>query len=225
MAINTRVVKNKSHPDGSRSGRKGTVYDVILKFKVGNAYEYYTKKGFLTRNEAKKHEVEIKAKYANRIYSSVAVRNGKQLFGEYLHEWLEIYKVNLRPSTYHSYKSIINIHLIPHMGNVPLNQLTPNMFDTLFEKMRSNRLSYNTLRNVQRVSSVSLESARKYGKIERNPARDKLTKFSKDEVKPDPYTIEQMQQLLMHAEGTEYEMPVILAGLYGMRLGEVLALR
>ncbi|MDL2288881.1 tyrosine-type recombinase/integrase [Oscillospiraceae bacterium OttesenSCG-928-F05] len=78
---------------------------------------------------------------------------------------------------------------------------------------------------MQRVSSVALESARKYGKIDRNPARDKLTKFSKDEVKPPPYTVEEMQKLLMHAEGTEYEMPVVLAGLYGLRLGEVLGLR
>ncbi len=61
--------------------------------------------------------------------------------------------------------------------------------------------------------------------IETNAARDTLTKFGKGDKTPDPYTPEQVRALLERVAGTEWEMPVVLGGLYGMRRSEVLGLR
>jgi integrase len=73
--------------------------------------------------------------------------------------------------------------------------------------------------------SVALGHARKYRYIESNPARDTLTKFGKNDKTPDPYTPEQVAALMRRVAGTEWEMPVILGGLYGMRRSEILGLR
>jgi integrase len=52
-----------------------------------------------------------------------------------------------------------------------------------------------------------------------------LTKFGQQGKTPDPYTIQQMQQLMGHVSGTEWELPVMLGGMYGLRLSEILGLR
>ena len=70
-----------------------------------------------------------------------------------------------------------------------------------------------------------MEAARKYGYIEGNPARDILTKIGKDGKTPDPYTVEQMQGLMSKCVGTEWEMIIVLSGMYGLRRNEVLGLR
>lgn len=69
-----------------------------------------------------------------------------------------------------------------------------------------------------------MEHARKYRYIETNPARDVITKFGKQGKTPDPYTIEQMQNFMAHILGTKWEMPVVLAGMYGLRISEILGL-
>ena len=208
------------------TGRTGTVYDVDIKYKTPDGYKHYTKKGFTTKKEAQQHEAEMKVKLSNPAYSPVQGAQSKQTLKEYLAEWLEQYgKVNLRPSTHASYKSIIDIHVNPNIGHLQLREITPSTLDSLYKKMYEKGLSQCTVRNTNRVMSVALEGARKYRYIEFNAARDVLTKFGQQGKTPDPYTIQQMQQLMGHVSGTEWEFPVMLAGMYGLRMSEVLGLR
>ena len=95
----------------------------------------------------------------------------------------------------------------------------------LFQKLFDKGLSNSSVRYTQRILSVAFEHARKYRYVESNPARDIITKFGKAGKTPDPYTIEQMQEFMSHIVGTEWEMPVVLAGMYGLRISEILGLR
>jgi len=99
------------------------------------------------------------------------------------------------------------------------------MLDNMFQQLFDKGFSQSTVRYAQRILSVAMEAARKYHYIETNPARDIITKFGKQGKTPDPYTIEQVQQFMGKVAGTEWEMPVILAGLYGLRMSEVIGLR
>lgn len=160
------------------------------------------------------------------VTTGIIASHGKQTVKEYLEEWVENHgKANLRPSTFSSYKSHIRNHIVPYVGHVQLNQLTPAMLDNMFQQLFDKGLSNSTVRYAQRILSVSMEHARKYHYIEYNPARDVITKFGKQGKTPDPYTIEQMQQFMSKVIGTEWEMPVMLAGMYGLRISEILGLR
>ena len=86
-------------------------------------------------------------------------------------------------------------------------------------------LKPSTAAGAKRVLSVALSHARKYRYIETNAAKDTLTKFGKSDKTPDPYTPEQVKALMQRVEGTVWEMPDILGGLYGMRRSEILGLR
>ena len=226
MSVSTRQVKNKRDSEGALTGRAGNVYDVYIKYKTPDGYKSYVKKGFTTKKEAQQHEAEMKTKLSNPTYSPIQGSQGKKSVKEYMAEWLEQYgTVNLRPSTYESYKGIINNHISPNIGHVQLREVSPAMLDDIFKKMFEKGLSQCSVRNTHRVLSVALEGARKYRYIEHNPARDVLTKFGKQGKTPDPYTVPQMQQLMGHVSGTEWELPVMLGGMYGLRMSEILGLR
>ena len=224
MAVSSRKVQNKRDSNGVLTGKAGTVYDVNIKYTGQDGKKKsYAKKGFATKKEATQHEAEMKAKLANPIYSPVVASQGKQTVKEYLEEWVENHgKANLRPSTFAGYKSHIRNHIVPYIGHVQLNQLTPAMLDNMFQQLFDKGLSNSTVRYAPRILSVSMEHARKYRYIEHNPARDIITKFGKQAKTPDPYTVEQM---LSNVIGTEWEMPVVLAGMYGLRMSEIIGLR
>ena len=102
---------------------------------------------------------------------------------------------------------------------------TPAMVDKMFQQIIDKGLKPSTAAGAKRVLSVALSHARKYRYIETNAAKDTLTKFGKSDKTPDPYTPEQVKALMQRVEGTVWEMPVILGGLYGMRRSEILGLR
>lgn len=226
MAVMARQIKNKRDADGMLTGRAGTVYDVNIKYKVGTDWKQYSKKGFTTKKEAQQHEAEMKVKLSTPAYAPVAANQSKQTLQEYLETWVEQHgKANLRPSTFDSYKGYIRNHIVPAIGHVQLRAVTPAMLDDMFQKMFDKGLSNSSVRYAQRILSVAFEGARKYHYIEHNPAKDIITKFGKGGKTPDPYTIPQVQQLMSNVIGTDWEMPVMLAGMYGMRISEVLGLR
>lgn len=226
MSITSRQVKNKKNADGVATGRSGTVYDVSIKYKTGEGYKTYNKRGFTTKQEATQHEAEMKIKLNSPTYMPMDAANSKQTVKEYLETWVEAHgKANLRPSTLAGYRGYIKNHIVPNLGHIQLKQLTPAMIDDMFQKLYDKGLSHSSVRYTQRILSVALEHARKYRYIDTNPARDIITKFGKQGKTPDPYTIPQMQQLISYTTGTFWEMPVMLGGLYGLRLSEILGLR
>lgn len=226
MGIQPRQAKNKRDAAGNLTGKAGTVYDVNIKYTAPDGKKTYTKRGFTTKKEAVQHEAEMKVKLHNPTYTPISAAQGKQTVKEYLSEWVENHgKANLRPSTFSGYKSHINNHILPYVGHVQLNQLSPAMLDKMFQQLFAKGLSQSTVRYAQRILSVSMEHARKYRYIETNPARDIITKFGKAGKTPDPYTIEQMQQFMSKIIGTEWEMPIVLAGMYGLRMSEIIGLR
>ena len=106
-----------------------------------------------------------------------------------------------------------------------IRNVTPGILDNLFQKLQAEGLSSNTVRYTQRILSVAFDYARKYHYIETNPARDTITKFGKAGKTPDPYTVQQMSQMMSIAAGTIWELVVALGGLYGLRISEALGLR
>lgn len=226
MAVTPRQVKNKRDSNGILTGRPGTVYDVNIKYVDANGQrKTYAKRGFPTKRAATLFEAEKKIELATPTYVSSTAAQGKMRLSEYLPEWLESHKANIRPKTYNGYRCNIYHHIIPTLGQIRLNQLSPQHIDKLLAKMDQDGLSMNTIRYCQRTLSVALSHAQKYGYIRDNPTKNITYKLRKEEHVDPPYTIEQIQQLLLHVTCTDWEMFVILGGLYGLRLGEVLGLK
>lgn len=227
MAIRERKVKNKRNSQGILTGRPGIVYDVNVKVYENGKQKSIAKRGFATRREAELYEAQIKLELQTGSAAMVGYGpESKQKLKEYLPKWYESYHHNLAKSTRYSYWSGINIHLIPMLGEVPLNKLTPQMIDDMIAQLREKGLAENSVRYCHRILSSALSSAVKYGYISNNPAKNIMTRFSKNAgCKYDKYTVEQVQQLLAFVHGNVLETVVLLAVLFGLRLSEALGLR
>lgn len=227
MAIRERKVKNKRNSQGILTGRPGIVYDVNVKVYENGRQKSIAKRGFATRREAELYEAQIKLELQTGSAAMVGYGpESKQKLKEYLPKWYESYHHNLAKSTRYSYWSGINIHLIPMLGEVSLNKLTPQMIDDMIAQLREKGLAENSVRYCHRILSSALSSAVKYGYIPNNPAKNIMTRFSKNAGrKYDKYTVEQVQQLLAFVHGNALETVVLLAVLFGLRLSEALGLR
>lgn len=227
MAIRERQVKNKRNSQGILTGKPGKVFDVNVKTYENGKQKSIAKRGFATRREAELYEAQLRLDLQVGSTALSAYRpEGKQKLKDYLPQWYDSYRNNLAKSTRYSYWSDINCYLIPMLGEVPLNKLTPKMIDDMIAELFAKGLAVNSVRYCQRVLSSALTTAVKYGYISSNPAKKIATRFRKDAgVKYDKYTVEQVQQLLAFVHGNVLETAVLLSVLFGMRLSETLGLR
>lgn len=171
MAISSREVKNVRDSNGIRTGKSGIVYDVDIKINTPRGYERYTKKGFLTKEEAVIHENQERIKRKNPSYSPDVPelnQKGEMIVREYMTEWLARHKKikKLQESTHSSYRCIINTHINPQIGNYQIRTITKEMLEDLFENMFEKKRSSQTVKNTRWVLSATFESARKNKIIE-----------------------------------------------------------
>lgn len=225
MSVTLRQVKNKRDSNGKLTGKAGTVYDVNVKYRTPYGYKAHVKRGFATRNQAELYEAEMKAKLSNPFKSPITVVHPRMTTHEFLDFWMERHGKDLRPATYLSYSNQIKNHILPHIGHVYLTDITPEMLDGLFRRLFDGGLSSGSVVIVRNLLSVAMETARKYHYIDQNPVHDTITKFMQNVQTPEPYTIRQVHDLLKSVLGTQYEMLISLASMYGLRLGECIGMR
>jgi len=63
-------------------------------------------------------------------------------FGEWLDKWLAGYKKGqLKPATYQGYEILINVHIKPALGKIPLAKLQAHMLQSFYnEKLENGRV-------------------------------------------------------------------------------------
>lgn len=223
MSIHSRKVRNKKNPLGGRTGREGTVYDVSRKYKEDGVWKTYTKGGFLTREEADAHDAEMARNFADPEY--VHCKEGKQPLADYLNNWLEyVVRVRNRERTYGQYRSYVTAHIIPNLGEIPLNQLTSAKIDDVYAGLLEEGLSDATVHGVRTVLSSALTHAKRKGYVNRNPASDSAIPLVRNPTEFRTLSCDELGSLLDDVP-LVWEVILTLTGIYGMRISEVLGLR
>jgi len=181
-----------------------------------------------TKKDAEKRLGELIHQFDNGIF----IRPGKTTLSEYLQRWIKEYAwPNLSPRTAEGYEHIINRHLVPALGGIPLTQIKPEHLQKYYsEKLSNGRcdgnggLSARTVRHHHVTLHTALESAVKWGLLVRNPA-DAVTppRYQRREM----HTLDEngIHKLLEAAKCTPYYALYYMALYTGMRRSELLALR
>lgn len=147
-----------------------------------------------------------------------------------LSDWLEywmdtIIRPNRAETTVYAYQQIIDNHLDPALGSIPLLKLTPKDIQQYYTTVqRENGLSSNTMRRHHDLLSSALRSAVRQEMIPVSPMnrvepprpRPKETSF---------YDNLELKQLYQLIQGKPLELPVKLAGSLGMRREEICGLK
>ena len=96
----------------------------------------------IIKNVLGKTQAECKAKLKKAIEESQALDVGRAdeyTVAAWLRTWFELYaKPHIRPSTMNYYHRNIEQHIIPAIGDIPLNKLTTRDLQKLYNDLQSN---------------------------------------------------------------------------------------
>lgn len=155
------------------------------------------------------------------------VRDAGRLWtvGEWLTYWVEnIAAPAVRENTLSGYRVAVNTHLIPGVGAHRMDRLEPEHLERLYVKMMKSGSAAGTAHQAHRTIRTALGEAERRGRITRNPAKlAKAPRLSEHEI--EPYSIEDVQSLLLAAERGRNRARWAIALALGLRQGEVLGLR
>ena len=170
----------------------------------------------------------------NQINTGVYVEPAKLSVAEYLDRWLKDYaETHVSGKTLDGYRGIIDHHLKPAFGQIPLARLQPLQIQAHYSKSlkiggrkdgREGGLSPQTVLHHHRLIHGALKLAVRWELLARNPA---------DAVQPpkvrerEVHAIDETAavELLDAATGTRVQLPILLAISCGLRRGEILAVR
>jgi integrase len=126
--------------------------------------------------------------------------------------------------TYRGYEQLARIHLIPTLGNIRLDKLTPAAIQSFQNHMTESGKAPATVRYARAVLRVALRQAVRWGLIVRNPV-DLVDGPRVARFKIQPLDLEQAQRLLTVVGGDRHEALYTVALTLGLRQGEALGLR
>jgi integrase len=183
----------------------------------GERIERYAK----TRREAEKKLEDIKFE----IRQGTLATGPQQTLAQYLEYWLEtVHRPRVRISSYYKDRGIIYNHLIPTIGHITLQKLTPYHVQNLCHSKEQAGLKPGTVGNIRQVLHNALKTAVNWGLVGRNIC----SVVPPPKAKPHARTVldmDQAKQLLAIAKGNRLEGLLTLTVATGLRRGEILSLK
>lgn len=181
-----------------------------------------TYKTFPTLVQARKGLREFQT--ARDTFQTVAPRS--TTLDQWLEYWMEmVIKPNRAETTIYGYRKIIDNHLSPALGDVPLQRLTPQHLQQYYSMlMQEKGLSANTVRRHHDLLSCALHMAMRQDMILRCPTE----RVEPPRVIPHEanyYSPADLKRLFHMVEGHWLEVAVKLAGTLGLRREEICGLR
>lgn len=202
--------------------KRGISYSIVLDIgrdaKTGKRKQKWFS-GYKTKKAAEKAMSERISEIENNNF----IVPEKTKLKTFLQLWLDSHVINLSPTTYNGYKGIIELHLVPTLGEIELQKLQPLHIQKYYNE-KSKALKAKTLLQHHRVLRKALDYAWKMQLISKNPAdmveAPRAQKYTSAVLEP-----KEVKQLLNAVHNTKFEVPVNLALALGLRLGEILGLR
>jgi integrase len=161
----------------------------------------------------------------------IAAEPSRLTIAAFLDRWLEHIKPQVAPRTHERYAEIVRAYIVPALGSVSLTKLQPIAISIAYaaaltggRRKGTGGLSPRTVHHMHRVLKQALTQAVRWRLLSRNPADDAdPPRVERSEMKV--WGVAVMSEALERARHLRIFMPALLAGLCGLRRGEIVALR
>jgi integrase len=210
---------------GKRGNGEGSVYQRKSDgLWVGSvSLENGKRKVFYGKTKKEVTEKLITARHEQ--LQGVLVTAPAQTVKDYLEHWLEeVQKPTIRTSSYVKYRKVIYTYIIPAIGKVQLQKLTPQRVQSLYTSKLKEGLAPKTVQSIHGVLHKALDNAVKWNLIARNVC-DVVSPPRVPQTEKQVLTVQQARLLLDHVKKHRLEVLLTVALTTGMRRGEILALR
>ena len=149
------------------------------------------------------------------------------LLSKHVAAWIENNGPNITKTTYDQYVNILNNHIAPYFDSkkITLSKLTAGDLEDYYTFKISKGLSPNSVIKHHAMIRTALQWAVKHRYIRSNVAdladKPARLKYHGNE----PYSVEEIAQLLQLTQQEPIAVPIFLACFYGLRRSEILGLR
>ncbi|MFJ9753945.1 tyrosine-type recombinase/integrase [Streptomyces sp. NPDC101149] len=127
-------------------------------------------------------------------------------------------------NTYDGYEVAVRVHLAPGVGKHRLDRLQPEHLESLYRRMQAN--GERKAGTAHQAHRTALGEAVRRGYAAKNAAAlAKPPRMEEDESEVEPYSVEEVQRLLLEANKRRNSARWMLALAPGLRQGETLGLR
>ncbi len=209
----------RKHDEGSVFQRKDGRWVAQVRLENGKKKQRYFKP-----DQEKEARIALR-KMLNEKEQGTLPTGPHQTLKAYLEQWLEQrYKLAaIRIGTYDTYRAILRNHIVPSLGHIPLQKLTPQHIQAFYTKKLDEGLSTGTVKCFHAILHGALEQAVRWNLVGRNVS-DLVTSPTLKRHEMQTLTPEQAQRLLEAARGRRLEALLTVALTTGMRRGELLGL-
>ena len=204
-----------------RNGKYKVIIELGRDDRTGKRLRF-TKEGFKTKRDAKQFAT-IKE---NELLNGLVPANSKVLLKDFILDWYNnhIAKTNLALNTITNYKSRIETHIIPYMGNMQLSKIKVLDVQNFYYHLINSDLKPNSAKRIILVLSKCLSYAKKMNLINSVPCDIEFFKEVKDN-KIKAWNEDQLIFFIDEIRGSYLYITIILAAFTGMRIGELCGLR
>jgi integrase len=146
--------------------------------------------------------------------------------GEYLAQWLQSAELTCKPSTVYGYRVVVDCHLVPELGAIKLQALSPTHLVRLYQAKRQAGLSPRRVQIIHAVLHKALAEAVRWRLVPRNVADDVRPPRSESQ-EPQVWTVPQLRQFMELAQSSQdrYAPALVLTLALGIRESELFGLR
>jgi integrase len=215
--------------------KRGTTYSVVLDLGRGPDGKRIRRwhSGYRTRKDAERARTELLASIDRGAY----VEPSRLTMAAFLTEWLTGQAGQVRATTLDSYTRNVHRYIVPAVGGLLLQRLSPTHLNTLYGQLQASYgqlqasggrggrpLAARTVLAVHVTIRKALRDATRWGLVVRNVAELASPPRPRG-VEMRTWTAAELRAFLDHVAGERLAALWMLAASTGMRRGELLGLR
>ena len=210
----------------TKRGRRGNGEGSIYRRKDGRYVGQYTTPTMGKRRYVygkTRAEAAQKMREAMAALEAGAIYDSKRTVSEFFKGYLADVGGRVREKTLRRYQDLLDVHLLPGLGDARLVRLAPEDLRALYRRRLALGYSARTVGHLHALVKQALSQAVLEGIVPRNAAEAvKPPKAPAPEFRP--LDTEEVARLLTAAHGSPYEALYVLAVTAGLRRGELLGL-
>lgn len=203
-----------------RQKDKGWQY--IISYKVNGKWKQKSKQGFATKKEAKPSAEEAlkelkKNQNLNQELKDITLEEFKDMYLDHI-------KLHMQDNTVRLYNMALNY--FKSLYDMEMKKITSIHLQSCIDEMIRNGLSYGTIKTYKnRITAIFNAASDKYNIISKSPANNLEIKVAKEPSKKKALTENELKDLIAKTKHMKYKVVFALAGMCGLRIGEILGLK
>lgn len=166
----------------------------------------------------------ILMKYESQTSKTENISTYEGALKDWVNHWLETFvRPKVKSSTFASYKNKMDVHVLPHIGSIKLQELQPKDIGYLIQKM-AKELKASSIRSIFSVLKTCINKAFSIQLLSKDPCTG-ITLPKVEKTKVQALSTTDQKRLLKETTTNKKYFSISLALQTGLRIGEICGLK